>query len=91
MAGLTAGHGIVGHDSIHDMTGSSGGEAEILDDGDDTVVEAERSDVLAYRFGRAKIAVFVYPVGPLTSPRAVPVSCSAGATAAGSKIEADGA
>ena len=68
MAGLTAGHGIVGHDSIHDITGSSGAEAEILDDGDDTVVEAAGSEGLAYRFGRAKIPVFVYPVGPLTSP-----------------------
>ena len=91
MPGLSAGHGIVGHESIHDITGSSGAEAEIPDDGDDTVVEAAGSEGLVYRFGRAKIAVFVYPVGPLTSPRAVPVSCSAGATAAGSKIEADGA
>ena len=68
MPGLSAGHGILGHESIHDITGSSGAEAEILDDGDDTVVEAAGSEGLAYRFGRAKIAVFVYPVGPLTSP-----------------------
>ena len=68
MAGLTAGHGIVGPVGIHDITSSCGGEAEILDDGDDMLVESVGSEGLAYRFRRAKIAVFVYPVGPLTTP-----------------------
>ena len=59
MPGLSAGDGILGHESIHDITGSSGAEAKLLDDGDDTVVEAGGSEDLAYRFGQAKIAVFV--------------------------------
>ena len=66
MAGLTAGHGIVGQHSIHDISGSSGAEAELLHDGDDTVVEAAGSEGLAYRYSRAKIPMLVYPVGHLT-------------------------
>ena len=59
MPGLSAGDGILGHESIHDITGSSGAEAKLLDDGDDTVVEAGASEGLAYRSRRARIAVFV--------------------------------
>ena len=58
MPGLSAGDGILGHKSIH-VTGSSGAEAKLLDDGDDTVVEAGASEGFAYRSRRARIAVLV--------------------------------